>query len=1279
MNYSKILAETVYRKVSKKVLNSEKIVVIGIDGPTAVGKTILADNLKAYLLHDGYDVWAYRLDWTLVDRAIRVSDLANIVKIDNLFKHEAEMHMELNKAVEFLQNISLYNDSLEAGCSSNKLLSIEKLYSREDGGRNTGKAECTLKKGLVVIIEGHYTLRDELNDLVDFNILLLADCNELLDRKINRVSGYRGREQAEDYFWRVDLPSIRHHLVRYSRNANLIINNTSINNPVVVLHDYINEWVAINDNSSDYVEPDQLSDNNISQAILSVSNIVDISSKNILTDSIATILKWDRTIGELIRLSMDDISLDLYGVTSSFISSLHEKYNDDFSVVVTYTNALHNVYYRRLPVSFGFTFKSNNKAGRYFDIAVDSFDKIIRIIFSWNGGAQIFTIDRELGEIDPDQDGNTVYKKYQIDAIVNDKFIFWLPTSYTKPEFIKNIDNIEYVYTGIEDSNISSTEILCQMLSLSNCIWVHRFPKHASVHLFQRILNQFNILTCKAGNYLICFKSLDAGFIDAFVDFKKTWSQSYAELLLSHQDEEAYDSQVENERKALAEFVIHKCKNFKILDTYLFTSSTPFDVDWPSVVEQIKLMLSSNNRLLRKRTIEFIEYMIPDFMLDSNKIWPHLKYGKKREVSIQEIIESYPSIMGEVFLWTELRGDDAAILGANIYDIREQSIDAYAHLLSSIDKQTGVILQASLNAIGQKESESEGYLKLEHTPQQYIDSVLNTVRQMLLDEVAGKPFYGIGIDHLNKSGDYPLGRAKRFFDKCLSTECVTYFVLDGDILFGATDRSYDELKISYRKIADYISSLLIGEYSTYIFDKEISISELNYIGKETWVPSSKEVKWFVEEFQQCLREKGLAANNARPTLFIGNIGTTHHSKDLSNNIDSSISKKWVNSAKKYNFISAVLHGTTNSNRSLLRNANNGCHKINVAGDFLNHFVKLLPNNISQSIHNEYSEFKKVMYKYRSDLDQLTNENQDSIKLQFSKYVAQLMSDIDSPVLDDLDQEYFRYSFYKLSSTEINEIISKLAKWKQGLISNDQTKRSYTYILYEFSPSMIEVPYDGQFDDLVEGMKNNGTKYFHIDVGDGEYISRVFSGLDKIDSIKKINNDFVVHVHLMVCNPHLNNNEKISIIEEYSSIGADRIGVHRKSFTDHHGMECAILMIRSYGVEPGFVLETTEQINQELFEDLVSFDIEWVTVMGVPIGFGGQLFDMETLNKISSLHSWALHHNRNLLIEIDGGLTKNNILLCKNVGAQVFAGWSIVKSNTPSSIYNNIQTIQDSLK
>ena len=106
----------------------------------------------------------------------------------------------------------------------------------------------------------------------------------------------------------------------------------------------------------------------------------------------------------------------------------------------------------------------------------------------------------------------------------------------------------------------------------------------------------------------------------------------------------------------------------------------------------------------------------------------------------------------------------------------------------------------------------------------------------------------------------------------------------------------------------------------FLIDLEYCVGELNYIGdsKLSMIPNPNEINLFVDILRKELRDTNNGHFNCRPSLFIGNIGTTHHSRDTSININSSISNAWVELVKNKNFISAVLHGTTNSELNILK-------------------------------------------------------------------------------------------------------------------------------------------------------------------------------------------------------------------------------------------------------------------------------------------------------------------------------------------------------------------------
>jgi pentose-5-phosphate-3-epimerase len=81
---------------------------------------------------------------------------------------------------------------------------------------------------------------------------------------------------------------------------------------------------------------------------------------------------------------------------------------------------------------------------------------------------------------------------------------------------------------------------------------------------------------------------------------------------------------------------------------------------------------------------------------------------------------------------------------------------------------------------------------------------------------------------------------------------------------------------------------------------------------------------------------------------------------------------------------------------------------------------------------------------------------------------------------------------------------------------------------------------------------------------------------------------------------------------------------------------------------------------------------------VPIGYGGQVFQYSTLSRISRLHDLASRLGRDFLVECDGGLSFQNIELCRNAGGQLFSGWSIIKSQSVDEMKGKVKLIREIL-
>ena len=362
--------------------------------------------------------------------------------------------------------------------------------------------------------------------------------------------------------------------------------------------------------------------------------------------------------------------------------------------------------------------------------------------------------------------------------------------------------------------------------------------------------------------------------------------------------------------------------------------------------------------------------------------------------------------------------------------------------------------------------------------------------------------------------------------------------------------------------------------------------------------------------------------------------------------------------KDQNFISAVLHGTTNSDTSSLRISTSGCHKVNVAGDFLNVYQTSLPERLNKDLRTFNSSSKYKMPEISKIKSTLKDNEKAKIISNIKNKTDEILKVINSPEFTSKDVNYFHRSSFKFSPEIINYIFFLFKKSKKIIEKNKFLKANYHNI--SFSASMIEVPFEEGFMEVAQKLIKSGLNYFHIDVGDGNFISRKFSGIKKLEYLSSLNNSLKLHTHLMVNDPFSLPNNK-SYIDSYIESGATSLALHSRSFKNNKFLKEAIEYIRKQNCRPGIVIEVNQTDYQEIW-NLISFlEINWVIIMGVPIGYGGQLFQTTSLNKINYLRKMSIDKKLDYFdIEIDGGLTFNNILDCFNSGANIFAGWSIIK-------------------
>ena len=215
-------------------------------------------------------------------------------------------------------------------------------------------------------------------------------------------------------------------------------------------------------------------------------------------------------------------------------------------------------------------------------------------------------------------------------------------------------------------------------------------------------------------------------------------------------------------------------------------------------------------------------------------------------------------------------------------------------------------------------------------------------------------------------------------------------------------------------------------------------------------------------------------------------------------------------------------------------------------------------------------------------------------------------------------------------------------------------------MIEIVPSILSADFARLADEIAR-VERGGAHMLHLDVMDGHFVDNLTIGPPVVESVRK-NTNLLLDVHLMIENPE-------RYVGAFAQAGANSISVHYEAVRHLDGV---LGLIRKAGAMAGVVLNPATPVG--VLEEVLGM-ADYVLLMSVNPGFGGQKLIPYVLDKVRKLDSMRKEKKLALPIEIDGGVHKENLAEVVRAGCDwIVTGSAIFHSPDPEATVREMREI-----